>query len=407
MRSGLSHSPAFQTQLQDVARKMQAWETQALIGEDAARSIAGRLQFFEHTPATGPLTFAGIDGSGDYPMLTYADVFVYLTTAHATTYMTHPTPGQGLKEQRAWAALVNIAWLPGAYEVTRQETLAAFEAMTGESIQATIEGSDYRSLKSMYARMPTQEIIDRLVIPQASESGNHAIQLQTVGELGAALRMLRTAAPDYLLYDSTLALPMSTSGANSLFFEHLKRRVCVVAREKGTAFVAVSKAPGLPGVDDVERLALGQARDEGQPDASSVEHWYLRLPIPGEDDWVFPPADGRAVPPPGAVSYLVRFHRNATVLRVDLDWGYWDSHLKAETEAETRERERTLFQHLDYAGHDQRSYGYPYPMKAAHDHASLSANERYTLRTQLIDAAVTAGMNRKLFRDDNILKGHR
>ena len=406
MRSDLSHSPDFQAQMQDVARKMQAWETQALIGEDAARAITDRLQFFEHTAAAVSLTFTGLDGSGDYPMLTYADVFVYLTTAHATTYATHPTPGQGLKELRVGEELVNIAWLPGAHEVTRQETLAAFEAMTGESIGATIEGSDYRNLKPRYARMPTQEIIDRLVIPQASESGNHAIQLRTVGELSAALRTLRSSAPDYLLYDSTLALPLTTSGANSLFFEHLKRRVCVVARERGTAFVAVSKSPGLPGVDDIERLALQRVRAEGQPDAVSAEHWYLRLPIPGEDDWAFPPADGRAVPPPGAVSYLVRFHRNATVLRVDVDRAYWHSHLKAETEAQTRERERTLFQHLDYAGHDQRSYGYPYPMKAAHNHASLTATERYTLRSQLIDAAVKAGMNRKLFRDASVHTGH-
>ena len=406
MRFDFNLSTVFQQQLTQTAQKMQAWEAQTSLDEAAERAIARRIQFFQHTPTTRPLTYTGVDGSGDYPLLTYADSFVYLTTAHATTYGTHPLPGQGLKETRRSESVLNLAWLPGHYDVTRTETLAAFEHMTGESIADTVEQSDYRTLKTRYARLSPDEIISRLVIPQASESGNHAIQLRTVGELAAALRALNTSPPDVLLYDSTLALPLFTSTA-SLFLEHLKRRLCVAAREQGTALLAVSKSPGLPGVEDIERLALLRAQADVSVDTTTAEHWYLRLPIPGLDEWDFPPATGRTVPPPGAVSYLVRFHRNTPVLRVDLDQAYWQAHLLAETESQTHAREQELFQDVDFASHDQRAYGYPYPLKAAHDHASLTGSERQAMRGQLIDAAVKAGMNRKLFRDASVQTGHR
>lgn len=406
MRFDFNLSAAFQEQLNQTAQKMQVWETETLLDESATASIAQRIQFFEHTPATRPLTYTGVDGSGDYPLLTYADSFVYLTTAHATTYGPHPLPGQGLKEQRLGESIVNLAWLPGHYEVTRTEALAAFEQMTGESVSGTIEQSDYRTMNPRHARLSTEDIIGRLVIPQASESGNHAIQLRTVGELAVALRAMRVSPPDLLFYDSTLALPLFTSAA-SLFLEHLKRRVCVVARDQSTAFLAVSKSPGLPGIEDIERLALRRAQAEVSADTQSAEHWYLRLPIPNEDEWHFPPAEGRTVPPPGAVSYLVRFHHNAPILRIDLDRVYWQTHLLAATEQQTQAQERELFQHVDFASHDQRAYGYPYPLKAAHDHASLTASERQAMRGQLIDAAIRAGMNRKLFRDASRQTGHR
>jgi hypothetical protein len=87
-------------------------------------------------------------------------------------------------------------------------------------------------------------------------------------------------------------------------------------------------------------------------------------------------------------------------MRLDLDARYWD-----ETTA-SRSNEQHLFQNLDYAGHDQRCFGYPYPIKAAHDRASLSQQERVTLRKQVVDAAVGAGLKRTLFRDAAQATGH-
>jgi hypothetical protein len=100
------------------------------------------------------------------------------------------------------------------------------------------------------------------------------------------------------------------------------------------------------------------------------------------------------------VTYLVRFHNNIPVLRVDLDYRYWAEHLRDEVQV------RQLFEALDYCSHDQRCYGYPYPVKAGHDRASLTEVERMALRKQLIDEAVRAGLKRSLFRNASQATGH-
>jgi len=72
-----------------------------------------------------------------------------------------------------------------------------------------------------------------------------------------------------------------------------------------------------------------------------------------------------------------------------------------------RQAVRQFFGSLDYASHDQRCFGYPYPIKAAHDRGSLTEQERTVLRQQLVESAVHAGMRRALFRDPSQLTGHR
>ena len=46
-----------------------------------------------------------------------------------------------------------------------------------------------------------------------------------------------------------------------------------------------------------------------------------------------------------------------------------------------------------------RCHGYPYPIKAAHDEAHWTKQDRVGLRKQIIDAAVAAGMKRSAFTD--------
>jgi hypothetical protein len=106
------------------------------------------------------------------------------------------------------------------------------------------------------------------------------------------------------------------------------------------------------------------------------------------------------------VSYLVRFHKNVPVLRIDMDQAYWATNILGTDDEETQANERRLFEDLDYASHDQRCFGYPYPIKAAHDRASMTKAERVALRKQVIDAAVRAGMRRSLFRDASRATGH-
>jgi hypothetical protein len=91
-------------------------------------------------------------------------------------------------------------------------------------------------------------------------------------------------------------------------------------------------------------------------------------------------------------------------MRVDLDLRFWEEAMGGDTAAPAAQ---SFFGALDYASHDQRCYGYPYPVKAAHDRGFLSEQERAVLRQQVVEAAVQAGMRRSSFRDASQLTGHR
>lgn len=168
--------------------------------------------------------------------------------------------------------------------------------------------------------------------------------------------------------------------------------------------MALSKSHGLPGVEALEDLARELC---GLGDRETAEHWYLRIPTQARDGWKLTLTGERRIPPAGAVSYLVRFHKSIPVLRVDMDQVYWEAHIDGADDEETLANERHLFEDLDYASHDQRCFGYPYPIKAAHDRASLTQAERLALRKLVIDAAVRTGMRQSLFRDTSQATGHR
>ena len=131
------------------------------------------------------------------------------------------------------------------------------------------------------------------------------------------------------------------------------------------------------------------------------EHWFLRLPF--ETPEFLKP---RVLPPVGAVTYLFKLHKTTQPMRLDMDREYWKNNVWSEDEKLMSSREKQIFRDLDFASHDQRCYGYPYPIKACHDMVSLTDGERTALRKQVIDEAVKAGLKRKNFVDPSILTGH-
>lgn len=388
-----------------LAGQMRAWEEAPRIdGEDRQRLLAA-IQFFNHTTTADPFRIAGIDGSGDFPSLAYGDSFVYSTVAHSTVYET--VTGTGLREVATPVApVIEFTWIPEEAERRRQAWDEAFAILGGRDIPSVIEQSDYRVLKAATSGRQTSsaQLLELLIRPHASDSANVAIQLRSTGELGAAARLLEAnLGIRYLLTDGTLSLPLITRRDVSLFYEHLKRLCCVLATRHGVGLLAISKSHGLPAMEVVEELAREKAE---LPTRQVAEHWYLRLPFRGIDTWVFALAEGRQLPPVGAMTYLFRLHRNVPVFRFDLDLEYWRTHIRGSSEAQTLANEQRLLGDLDYASHDQRCFGYPYPIKAGHDRASLTQAERVALRKQIVEAAVAAGLRRSMFRDASAATGH-
>lgn len=388
-----------------LARQMHDWEEVPRIGDDEAERVRETIQPFSHTTSVKGLSVGGADGTGVYPAVTYADSFIYITLAQATVYRAEPRVG--LREVTTDPpSLLEFTWLPEDEARRRSEFDRTFAALAGADVQEVIRSSDYSRLKQRHAHgaVTVAGLFDGLVRPHAADAGNIAIQLRSCGEMGAALKILRESTGiDLFLMDGTLSLPFVSRQDTSLFHEHLKRLCCVEARSRGIAFAAVSKSHGLPSSELIENLAREKLGLTGR---TTAEHWYLRLPRRGIDSWEFTAAAGRNMPPPGAVTYLLRFHRNIPIMRLDIDEEYWKQQIRGASESETLDNERRLFENLDYTCHDQRSYGYPYPIKAAHDRASLTKPERVALRKQIVDAAVAQGMKRSLFRDVSIATGH-
>lgn len=400
MSISLQHREVFNSKLDKLVEDMSAWEGKERIDDEQASKIRNSICSFEHTTTYAEsYLIGGVDGSGDYPSLTYSDSFVSIANASGTVYQTDAL--HGLSELASVAdPNLELIWLPEDREVARPFWFEALSSLTGVSVSEVIEGSDYAELKNQVSahKHTSVDLEDHLILPAASDVSNVAIQLRSTAELGAALRLIRHEAHcRFVLMDTTLSLPMVSRKHLSLYYEHLKRLCCVEALKRDVVFMTISKSHGLPCIDSVEELAA-QVCGSGE---KMAEHWFLRLPIPGVDDWELSLIENRTIPPVGAVTYLVRFHRNTPVLRFDLDRNYWDAHLKDNPEAE-----RLLFGELDYAGHDQRSYGYPYPIKACHDRVRLSMAERRALKKQIVEAAVAKGMKRSLFRDVSTSTGH-
>lgn len=383
-----------------MAEDMSRWETRERIDDEEADHIRKAVRGFAHTATTEPFNMGGVDGSGDYPSFSYADSFVYVASASGTVYRTDAL--HGLTEVMALdEPNLEFVWLPENTDEAKSRWLASLEALVGRPPAEVIQQSDYRELKNQMTHRghTTAELLDDLILPRASDTSNIAIQLRSTAELGTALRLISgEPACRYVLTDTTFSLPLVRTRGQSLFYEHVKRLCCVEAQARDIGFFALSKSHGLPAMNLIEGFA---AEALGVTAGKIAEHWFMRLPMPDVDAWMFSLSEGRSLPPVGAVTYLLRLHRNTPVLRLDVDREFWETRLRNDPATESK-----VFADLDYCGHDQRAYGYPYPIKACHDRARLSEAERTALKKQIMDAAVAAGMKRHLFRDVSAATGH-
>ena len=390
-------STKFKVKAEGLATKMAAWESKPRLDETTENRIRGAIKSFSHTNSVDSFRIAGVDGSGDYPSFSYADSFVYVATASGTVFRTDALHGL-VEEVVLTEPNLELVWLPEDREKAKDQWFAAFESLAGAMVEEVVSLSDYSDLKKKHAGSGAS--IDDLIFPRASDTSNCGIQLRSVAEWGSALRIILAKPPcRYVLMDTTLSLPFIKTKDNSLFHEHLKRLCCREARDKEVNLFTISKSHGLPSIELVENLAREAL---GLPQEKVAEHWFLRLPVNGIDDWDLEGLiEGRQIPPVGAVTYLFRLHKNTPVMRLDMDRLWWEKRLRADSSAEGR-----IFQDIDYCGHDQRAYGYPFPIKACHDRTRLSMAERTVLKKQIIDAAVAKGMKRSLFKDASAATGH-
>jgi hypothetical protein len=385
--------------IQNVVSDIKQWNQETSADADEIKKMSEFVGFFQHCSIPDrPFTIGGADGSGEFPVATYGDSYIYLVNALARLY----TAAQdGLKELEASdSRLSELLWLPEDAEVRDKRYEDFFANLAGMPLLDLCRESDYLSLRQDVTGTicTPEELVNLIVKPPAHDANNVRIHLMTAAEVCCIIKILKSGfTPTYLLADTTLTLPLIRQ-RGCLFFELVKRYCCKFARQSGVAFFAISKSHTIPHMEQLEEMINNLG---GQ------EHWYLRIPTVEEDGFRPDFLGARGVPPIGGVTYIFRLHRNVPPFRLDMDKFYWKENIWSKDKDVMAQRERQIFRDLDFASHDQRSYGYPYPIKASHDFVSLTQAERVALRKQIIDAAERVGLKRRNFIDSSMLTGHR
>jgi hypothetical protein len=327
-----------------------------------------------------------VDGSGEFPVFQQDDIFIYLVNSAARLYKTETD-----RQHKLSRVLIDdedfrrFLIIPGNAKSMRDEYKGYLKSLTGKTLQQVVDESDYVEVYSRFGKNITTKNVrwDKLTLPHASQISSHQYQILSMAEIGTALRLL-DANPKYVLIDSSFVYFLL---GNTLFLpEILKRYLKSKGLEKNICLIALSKTHNVPNGDLISR----KARELGFKD-----HWYLRLPSRELDEKTPDFLEGREVPPKLCVSYLFKFHSTTFPLRVDLDARWWIQNINSDVEAE-----KNLFRDLDYCCHDVRSYGYPYPIHAAHRSASLTKGERKAIRDILKKHAMKEGLIRDPFERD-------
>lgn len=362
---------------------------------------------FEHCDKPdSDFLIAGSDGSGDFPSVRYGDSFVYVVISRARLYEAMQPPVR-LKELEAKGCdLANLLWMPEDPRKSAEKMDEFFEELIGIPLKEICEHSDYFHYKKLFGRAPAtaEGLIGTLIHPEAHEDNNVRIQIMGTAEAAALIRMLKVldevckGRKAYIIQDTTLALPLVKKSV-SLFFEIAKRYACAKASEQGVTYLALSKSHNFPRMDLIEEMVAKKV--------PSRAHWFMRVPSKAMGEKCPNFIGEREIPPVGAVSYLFALHKTTQPMRLDIDINHWKKTIWDEDPEKTKANEIQLFRDLDFAAHDQRCYGYPYPVKASHDLASLTEAERVSIRKQIIDRAIEAGLKRKNFVDPSVTTGHK
>ena len=361
--------------------------------ESELETLCENISAFPHAKSLDTdFTIAAVDGSGEYPILQQDDVFVYFSVAAGKFYRTET-------HRQNKMATVNsrdinyrdFVVIRDDNDSLRDNYSKYITILTGKSLNELLEESDYCKV---YSKVGPKRITAKnlswndFAKPRASEVGTHAYQIRTLAELGVAARML-AGKPKFLLLDTSLVYFLL--GKSPYLPEVLKRYLISKANAQGTAIVGLCKSHNIPNGDLIGRTAREKL--------GLKDHWYLRLPSEelGERPLSF--LHEKEIPPKLGVSYLFKFHSTSFPMRIDVDAAWWRQHIGHDAV-----RERQFFADLDYTCHDVRSYGYPYPMHAAHRTASLTKQERKAIRDILLQQAKEEGILRGAFlRDPEIV----
>jgi len=352
------------------------------------KALCAGIKSYPHTKALpSEFSVAAVDGSGEYPVLQQDDIFLHFVIAAGAIYTTASHRQHKLSSVEPVNPIFKqFVLLSDDMARTQSSYQEYLTALTGLSLKDLATGSDYCEMSGRYGKPIRHADVrwKKVTMSKASQIATHAYLLRTVAELGMAIRMLMHK-PRYLLLDTSLVYFML--GETLFLPELLKRYLITQANAQSTGVVALCKSHNIPNGDLIGRMA--------KDNFGYKDHWYLRLPSDALGEPIPAFLDGREIPPKLSVSYLFKFHATTFPLRIDVDADWWKSAIGGD-----EAREKQFFADLDFTCHEVRSFGYPYPMHAAHRSASLTKQERKALKDILVQHAQREGLMRGAVASD-------
>lgn len=360
----------------------QAVESSAPPEADLEKLCEGLRSYDHCVRLSDEFVVGAVDGSGEFPLLQQDDVFLHFASASRTCYRTASNRQHKLSAVDDGAELHSgFLILRDEMKVIRRNYQAFLDRLVGMDLPDLVEGSDYCDAFNKVGRNPLRpgEVTwENLALSKASQVATHAYLIRSIAELGMAIRLLEQE-PRYILLDTSLVYFLL--GESIYLPELMKRYLISRANAQGTGVIAINKSHNIPNGDLLGRLA--------KEDYDLAEHWYLRLPSESLGEKGLPFLKDKEIPPRLGVSYLFKFHASSFPMRIDVDADWWKSSIGGD-----EEKERQFFEDLDFTCHDVRSYGYPYPLYAAHRRSSLSRQERKALRDVMLQKAQEQGILR-------------
>ena len=263
--------------IDDIAQEIFDWNAPDSLSKSEIESLAEYVQTFDHCARPDrPFLIGGADGSGDFPCVSYGDAVAYLVTAMSRLY--EAAANKLVEKPTGVDRIIQMLWLSDDKDKSEGKYKEFFAKIMGYSLEAVCQESDYYELsRAKGCRLPSPvDMLDNLVLPPAHEADNIGIQMRNTAEAGALIQLMRSLdttdiknKPVYILEDTTMALPLLPS-KTALFFEIAKRYACKIARDKGIAFMTLSKSHNMPRMDLIEAMI-----EQINP---KMEHWFMRLP---------------------------------------------------------------------------------------------------------------------------------
>ena len=357
--------------------------------------LADRSVPFDHCAVPDhPFLIAGTASSRTVACAAYQDNSFHFVRAVARLYEAEHGPLQELPLNAG--DISELLWIPRESAKAQEQFLKFFSDLMDVSLEEMGRVSDYWKLKR-HSVPSADELLETLVYPFSHDTSYRDTQFCTAARLGMLSRLIRSKevlfSPDkpvYLLEDSTLALPLIRTD-HALLYEIARRFICECARKQGVHYMTVTKSLNFPNPEKLDGEICKRLRSD--------EHWFLRLPAAALGENKPNLLGSRTIPPVGAVTYFFKAGPETRPLRLDMSLTAWRQNVFSADQEEQLRRERQLFRDLDFACHDRRCYGYPYPLKAAQNGAFLTEYDQAVLRRVFVNEAVKAGLYRENFTD--------